>query len=132
MAHFAKIDENNTVTQVLVVPDEQEHRGQEYLADDLMLGGRWIQTSYNTVAGVHYGPDWVPDGKPGLRKNYAGIGYYYDEQRDAFIPPAPIDYTFVLDEDKCIWVPPSSYPSDGDAYVWDVTLHQWIRVPRPE
>ncbi len=75
MAHFAQIDENNIVLQVLVIPDFQEHRGQEYLANDLNLGGIWKQTSYNNR----------------IRKNYAGIGFTYDEIRDAFIPPKPGD-----------------------------------------
>lgn len=86
MAHFAQIDENNIVLQVLVIPDFQEHRGQEYLANDLNLGGIWKQTSYNNR----------------IRKNYAGIGYTYDEIRDAFIPPKPGD-NYILNEDTCLW-----------------------------
>jgi len=90
MAHFAEINDRNEVVRVLVVADAQEHRGQEFLADDLGLGGRWIQTSYNG----------------NIRKNYAGIGYYYDENRDAFIAPRPAaDYTF--DEETCRWVLPT-------------------------
>lgn len=72
MAHFAEIDENNIVKRVLVVPNEQEHRGQEFLADDLQLGGRWIQTSYNNR----------------IRGKYAGIGDVYDEERDIFYTPS--------------------------------------------
>lgn len=128
MAHFAKINENNIVTEVLVIPDEQEHRGQQFLSEDLNLGGRWIQTSYNTYGGIHYGPNMIPSGKPGLRKNYAGIGYTYDEVRDAFIPPKPEDETFVFDEDKCMWVPPFPFPDDGNAYIWDFSTHQWKSV----
>lgn len=86
MAHFAQIDNNNIVLQVLVIPDFQEHRGQEYLANDLNLGGIWKQTSYNNR----------------IRKNYAGIGYTYDEIRDAFIPPKPGD-NYILNEDTCLW-----------------------------
>lgn len=86
MAHFAQIDENNIVLQVLVIPDFQEHRGQEYLANDLNLGGIWKQTSYNNR----------------IRKNYAGIGFTYDEIRDAFIPPKPGD-NYILNEDTCLW-----------------------------
>ncbi len=71
MAHFAQLDENNVVLQVLVVPNEQEHRGQEYLANDIGLGGRWIQTSYNA----------------NIRGKYAGIGDTYDEVKDEFIAP---------------------------------------------
>jgi hypothetical protein len=89
MAHFAEVNDRLEVVRVLVVPDAQEHRGQEFLADDLGLGGRWVQTSYNG----------------NIRKNFAGIGYYYDENRDAFIAPRQephADYT--LDEETCRWV----------------------------
>jgi len=92
MAHFAEVDDRLEVVRVLVVPDSQEHRGQEFLANDLGLGGRWIQTSYNG----------------NIRKNFAGIGMYYDEDRDAFIAPRPephADYTF--DEETCRWVLPT-------------------------
>lgn len=81
MASFVEIDENNIVVRGVVVPDEQEHRGQEYLANDIGLGGRWIQTSYNTRAGVHR-----LGGTP-LRYTYAGLGYYYNEETDAFEYP---------------------------------------------
>jgi hypothetical protein len=87
MAHFAEIDLNGgNVLRVLVVPDEQEHRGQEYMANDLGFGGIWIQTSYNAR----------------IRKNYAGIGFVYDATRDAFIPPKCHDEA-VLDEETCRW-----------------------------
>ena len=99
MAHFAEIDDTNTVTRVLVVPDDQEHRGHDYLAVDLGLGGTWLQTSYNTIGGVH-----LFGGTP-FRKNYAGIGYSYDQSRDAFIPPKP-DPTWILNEDTCQWEEP--------------------------
>lgn len=97
MAHFAEIDDNNIVLRVLVVPDDQEERGQEFLAVDLDLGGTWIQTSYNTAGGVH-----LNGGTP-LRKNYAGIGYTYDPNRDAFIPEKP-DGEWTLDEETCTWI----------------------------
>jgi hypothetical protein len=87
MAHFAEIDPNGgTVLRVLVVPDEQEHRGQEFLANELGLGGVWIQTSYNN----------------NIRYNYAGIGYTYDATRDAFISPKCHDEA-TLDEATCQW-----------------------------
>lgn len=76
MAHFAEIDETNTVLRVLVVPNEQEHRGQEYLSDEIGLGGNWIQTSYNNK----------------IRYNFAGVGYIYDPIDDAFIPPIPCEH----------------------------------------
>jgi hypothetical protein len=88
MAHYAQIDENNIVTQVLVVNDYYEHTNtaQEFLANELGLGGTWVQTSYN--------------GR--IRKNYAGIGFTYDSTRDAFIPPKCHEEA-VLDEDTCLW-----------------------------
>jgi len=100
MAHFARIDETNTVTEVLVVPDDQEHRGHEFLAVDLGLGGTWLQTSYNTHRGIH------SEGGTPLRKNFAGIGYTYDSVRDAFIPPQP-DPSYILDPDTCQWEKPT-------------------------
>lgn len=98
MAHFAEIDENNIVLRVCVVPDEQQHRGHDFMAVDLNLGGTWLQTSYNTIGGVH-----INGGTP-LRKNYAGIGFTYDPDRDAFIPPKP-DGDFTLNEQTCLWEP---------------------------
>ena len=88
MAHFAEIDDNNIVLRVLVVPDHQEERGHDFLADDLGLGGTWIQTSYNNRIG----------------KNFAGIGFTYDPNRDAFIPPKP-EGDWTLDEETCQWLP---------------------------
>jgi len=97
MTSFAEIDNNNIVLRVVVVPDEQENRGQEYLATDMGFGGTWIQTSYNTKQGVH-----ILGGTP-LRKNHAGTGFSYDSQRDAFIPPKPESGNWVLNEDTCLW-----------------------------
>lgn len=123
MAYFARI-EQGTVIEVLSVPDDQEHRGQEFLADDLDLGGAWVQTSYNTRGGVH-----IYGGTP-LRKNYAGIGYTYDEQRDAFIPPKPFT-SWVLNEESCTWEPPVPYPADGQMYRWDESAVNWILIDAP-
>jgi hypothetical protein len=93
MAHFAEIDSNNIVTRVLVVPDEQEHRGQDFLANELGLGGTWVQTSYNNR----------------IRFNYAGVGYSYDAARDAFIAPKPECHdTAVFDEATCTWSCPDA------------------------
>lgn len=104
MAHWAKIDENNLVIEVVVTPNDTLDEGYKWLIDN--LGGRWIKTSYNTLAGVH-----TQGGIP-LRKNYASIGYIYDEQRDAFIPPKPLEtenwqgfpVVWDLDEETCQWV----------------------------
>jgi hypothetical protein len=119
MAHFAEIDANNIVVRVLVVPDEQEHRGQEFLSIDLGLGGSWFQTSYNTVGGFHI------EGGTAFRKNYAGIGYTYDEARDAFIPPKPHP-NWLLNEDTCLWESPVPYPADGEPYTWDEESQSWL------
>ena len=121
MAHFAEIDENNVVTQVLVVSDDQENRGQEFLSNDLKLGGTWLKTSYNTIAGEH------KNGGTPFRKNYAGIGFTYDADRDAFIPPKPFN-SWLLDEDKCIWESPTPMPTDDKMYTWDEETTSWKEV----
>lgn len=121
MAHFAQIDENNVVVQVLVVSDAEEHRGQEFLADDLGLGGTWKKTSYNTQGGVH-----ALGGTP-YRKNYAGIGYTFDAARDAFIPPKPFN-SWLLNETSCLWEAPVAYPTDGKMYTWDEASTSWVEV----
>lgn len=107
MAHFAEIDSNNIVLRVLVVDNSHELGGAEYLAYDLRLGGRWIQTSYNGS----------------IRKNYAGIGFFYDEIRDAFIPPKPFP-SWVLNETTCQWEAPVPSPL-GDFY-WDEATLSWF------
>lgn len=119
MAHFAKIGLNNIVTEVLVVANretmdaqgnEQESIGIEFLKT-LTGHETWIQTSYN--------------GK--IRKNYAGIGYTYDSQRDAFIPPQ-LYPSWTLVEETCQWTAPISYPTDGKMYQWDETTLKWIEI----
>ena len=88
MAHFAELDENNIVLRVIVVSDDDAIDGEVFCNN--LLGGRWEQTSYNTRGGVHYAPDTqTPDGGEQLRKNYAGVGYVFDEVRDAFMAPKP-------------------------------------------
>ena len=91
MAHWAEIDENNVVTRVLVGSNDEPDEGYQWLVDN--LGGTWAKTSYNG----------------NTRKNYAGIGFTYDEVRDAFIPPQPSP-DWVLDEDTCLWVDPNAEP----------------------
>jgi hypothetical protein len=105
MAHFAEVDENNIVLRVLVVPNDQEHRGQEYLANDVGLGGTWLKTSYNTYGGVHYG-----GGIP-FRKNFAGIGCKYDQEKDAFIPTSP-GPEWILNDETCLWGNPNEISED--------------------
>jgi hypothetical protein len=97
MAHWAEIDENNIVLRVTVGDNSDATEGYQWLVDN--LGGTWIKTSYNTIGGVH-----LEGGTP-LRKNYAGIGYKYDSERDAFIAPKPEveGKTFTLNEETCLW-----------------------------
>lgn len=119
MAHFAQINSENIITNVVVIDDSQENRGQDFLAIDMNLCGTWIQTSYNTRGGIH-----ILGGTP-FRKNYAGIGYTYDSKRDAFIPPKPYP-SWVLDEDTCLWNAPVVYPTDGKKYTWNETVVNWV------
>ena len=107
MAHWAQIDENNTVIRVTVGNNDEPDEGYQWLVDN--LGGTWVLTSYNG----------------NVRKNFAGIGYTYDETRDAFIPPTPYP-SWVLDEATCQWVAPIPYPTDGADYVWDEQAGDWI------
>lgn len=120
MSHFAKV-ENGIVTEVLVISQD--------VVDSGLFGdpASFIQTSYNTRGGVHYGPDGQPDG-PGLRKNYAGIGYTYDPVLDAFIPPQPFP-SWLLDIQACLWDSPVQYPTDGKQYIWDEATLSWVEVP---
>lgn len=120
MTHFAQIDENNVVTQVLVIDQETINTG--HFGDPKS----YVQTSYNTRGGIHYGPDGQPDGGVALRKNYAGIGYIYDPQRDAFYAPQPYP-SWVLDETTCIWQPPTPMPVDG-VYEWDEPSQSWSKI----
>ena len=113
MSHFAKVVDG-TVTQVIVAEPEFF---QTFVDSS---PGEWIQTSYNTRGGQH------PEGRP-LRKNYAGIGYTYDRQRDAFIPPKPFP-SWTLNEETCLWDCPVPYPTDGKRYEWDETTTSWIEV----
>ena len=108
MAHFANIDEDNLVIEVLVVPDDQEHRGQDFLVNDLGLAGTWIQTSYNN----------------NIRANFAGIDYSYDSENDVFIPPKPFP-SWVLNDDW-FWEPPIERP--GSNYFWNEENLEWVEM----
>lgn len=116
MAHFAKIDENNVVTQVVVVANkdtadangvEKEYIGAAFC--ERLLGGTWKQTSYNG----------------NFRKNYAGIGYTYNADIDAFVPPKPFA-SWVLNNDTAQWGPPVPMPTDGQMYAWDEATTSWL------
>ena len=118
MAHFAQLDENNVVLQVIVVHNnelldngvESEAKGIAF-CQTLFPGTTWVQTSYNA----------------NIRKNYAGIGFTYDAQRDAFIPPQPFS-SWVLNETTCQWASPVPYPQDGKQYAWDEMQQNWVEV----
>ena len=107
MAHFAELDENNIVLRVIVVSDEHEADGANWCNN--LLGGRWIQTSYNNR----------------IRKRYAGIEYSYNEDLDAFIPPKPYS-SWVLNTETADWEAPIPYPTDGNDYIWDEENLEWI------
>ncbi len=117
MAHFAQLNENNMVIQVIVVHnnDCKDANGQESEAvgvafcQSLFPGTNWKQTSYNG----------------NQRKNYAGVGYNYDANRDAFIPPKPYA-SWILREDTCQWDAPVAYPNDGQTYRWDEDTVSWV------
>lgn len=112
MAHFAKV-EDNIVVEVIVA--EREFIDSGVLGDP----SKWIQTSYNTFGGVNRRPGGVP-----LRMNYAGIGYLYDEELDAFIPPKPFD-SWSLNRDNCCWESPIPKPDDGKTYIWNEEELTW-------
>jgi hypothetical protein len=113
MSHFAKV-ENGTVTQVIVI--EQDVLNLGHWGDP----AGWVQTSYNTHGGVH------TNGGTPLRKNFAGIGYTYDSERDAFYAPQPFA-SWILDDDTCVWQAPVERPTDGN-HVWDEETVAWVAV----
>ena len=118
MAHFAKIKSDKTVETVIVIPDEQEHRGQEYITE-LGIEGHWVQTSYNTFGNVH-----SKGGTP-LRKNYAEIGGTYDEIRDAFIPKKKYP-SWILNEESCIYEAPVKNNFEGAGQcIWLEDEQRW-------
>ena len=124
MPHFAKI-ENGIVTNVIVIDEETLQLG--HWGDP----SSFKQTSYNSRGGVHYNPETnEPSGKPHLRFNYAGLGYSYDAQRDAFIPPKPFD-SWVLNESTCLWDAPTPMPTNGHLYTWDESTVSWKEVTPP-
>ena len=115
MAHFAKVVDN-IVTQVIVAEPE--------FFDTFVDSspGTWIQTSYNTQGGVH-----TSGGTP-LRKNYAGVGFTYDAAIDAFYAPQPYP-SWTLDDETCLWNPPTAYPDDGKIYTWNESTTSWDLIP---
>ena len=123
MGHYAKVN-NGKVVKVIVA---QASFFDNYVDDS---PGKWIKTSYNTRGGIHYVPNTntpSEDQSKSLRKNYAGIGYTYDVQRDAFIPPKPFD-SWTLNEETCLWESPTPYPKDGNHYTWDESTTSWVQT----
>tara|TARA_Y100001938_G_scaffold145016_1_gene220829 strand:- start:58 stop:438 length:381 start_codon:yes stop_codon:yes gene_type:complete len=121
MAHFAKLGAGNIVVAVHIVSNDiatTEQAGIDFLNNLYKSRDIWRQTSYNTYAGEH-----SLGGTP-FRKNFAGVGYRYDQTKDAFIPPQPYN-SWKLNETTCIWDPPVAYPSDGKIYIWNETTQQW-------
>jgi hypothetical protein len=117
MAHFARVNAlTMKVDKVIVAEPEFIQTLPDY--------DFWIQTSYNTYGGQH------PEGRP-LRKNYAGISFTYNKDRDAFIPPKPFD-SWVLNEDTCLWDAPVPMPEDGKVYKWNEETISWVEVQEPE
>ena len=119
MAHYAFLDQNNIVTEVITGKDEgEEGRDWEQWYGEFR-GQTCKRTSYNTIAGIH------TNGGIPFRKNYAGIGYTYDAARDAFIPVKPYP-SWVLDENTCQWQAPITMPQDGKMYAWDEATTSWV------
>jgi hypothetical protein len=138
MAHYAQIDLDGNVVEVFVGRDENDlvdgvTDWETYYAPEGFVAKR---TSYNTYGGVHYITNEegirVPseDQTKAFRKNYAEIGFTYDEERDAFIPPKPHE-SWVLNEDTCLWDAPVPYPEEGGTYRWDEETTNWILIPEP-
>jgi hypothetical protein len=121
MAHYAFLDANNIVTEVIVGKDENEDGILWELHYGAFRNQVCKRTSYNTIGGVH-----TSGGTP-YRKNYAGMGYTYDESRDAFIPPKPFN-SWVLNETTCLWDAPTPMPEDGKPYRWDEDTLSWIEI----
>ena len=122
MSHFAKIDENNKVIQVIVAEQDFIDSGAVGLASS------WIQTSYNSYGGKHYDRNGNEDDKPQLRYNYAGRDFTYDRENDAFIPPKPYP-SFVLNETTFRYEPPIPYPEGlpggPNRFIWDEENTNW-------
>jgi len=121
MAHYAFLDNNNIVTEVIVGKNEGEEGIDWEVHYGNFRGQVCKRTSYNTSGGTH------SSGGTPFRKNYAGIGYTYDKDRDAFIPPSPFP-SFLLNEETCLWDAPVPYPIDGERYTWNEEEGEWTLV----
>lgn len=121
MSHFAKVCDGK-VTQVIVAETEFF---KTYVDS---TPGEWIQTSYNTHGGIHYGQDGKPDGGIALRANYAGIGYIYDKTNDVFYASQPYP-SWIISAPDWIWKAPVTMPTDNQKYKWDESIKNWVVVP---
>ena len=122
MAHYTLLDRDNKVIRVIVGMDENSEDGKDWeLVYQIQFEYKCKRTSYNTIGGVHL------LGGTSFRKNYAGVGYIYDEQRDAFIPPQPYG-SWTLNEETCLWESPTPYPTDGKFYIWNESTLFWVEV----
>ena len=124
MAHFAKLGIGNKVLKVEVVSNDiatTEQAGRDFLNNIYNTNDTWFQTSYNTFGGEHR-----LGGTP-FRKNYAGIGYKYNQTRDAFIPKKPFA-SWILNEETCQWEAPSAIPDDGKKYEWNESTTSWDEI----
>jgi hypothetical protein len=134
MAYFAKLNSENIVETVIsinnaVITDtngiEQEQLGVDFINQLYKTNDIWKKTSYNTKGGKYFNSDnTLGDQSKAFRKNYAGIGYTYDSQRDAFIPPKPYN-SWILNETTCNWNAPVAYPTDGKRYTWNEEILNW-------
>ncbi len=123
MAHFAKVCDGKVV-QVIVAEPEFFNTFVD------SSPGEWIQTSYNTHGGIHYGQDGQPDGGVALRGNYAGIGFTYDRTNDVFYAPSPFP-SWTLNNTTWTWEAPVAYPTDGKIYQWNEETKNWVEVNVP-
>ncbi len=125
MAHYTFLDNNNIVTEVITGKNEGEENTDWEVHYGNFRGQVCKRTSYNTSGGTH------SSGGTPFRKNYAGIGYTYDKDRDAFIPPSPFP-SFLLNEETCLWEAPVPYPTDGERYTWNEEELEWVlETPEP-
>lgn len=124
MAHFARIKDG--FVDFVVVGRNEDENNENLLGHD---GWIYKRTSYNTRGGIHYQANNTPsqDQSKAFRKNYAGIGYYYDSIRDAFIPPKPFP-SWTLNEQSCLWQSPIPYPNDGKMYQWNEETGNWEEI----
>jgi hypothetical protein len=126
MAHYAFLDENDVVTEVIVGKNEGNFDWEQQYGS--FRGQACKRTSYNTRGGIYYDPETnepSADQTKAFRKNYAGIGYIYDNKLDAFIPPKPFA-SWLLNETTCLWNAPVALPSDGGRYTWDEATLSWV------